>query len=421
MKDDMKDILSLPNHFLNYEKTGDKEDRNKNKDEIKKGNNIASKEVLAATRGLFPIRVGTVYSNSKKGGKESDEHKWMWSTINFGEDEKGTKPDLLWWVQKKNLNKVFMFKKYDLPLQIPKFTSEEYDEYLANLDPAWKKDETLYLWDLLEKYELRFIIIHDRYDTLSYSRSLEDLKLRFYSIAKRLAEVRNEKDSPYLDYDFDINYEKDRKYQLEKYMMRGKEKNEEEKELNEQLRKLDLLIKKKEREQRNLKKIINVSKDNDGLEKAQELMEQTEEKQHMIFGDEKFVYLRGSVMHGPIANLSSKVNKKMDLVLKDLGVPEKPMPTKNIHGQYDTLRKNIVKYFSLVVSLKKKEDEKKRLEEAIKLETPIPDDTPSNLQKRLPDLTAISGAPSQNGPIPSGNPTGSDNKPSLNKKVVKKT
>ena len=262
MKEDLKEILSIPNHILYNDKAPEKEERGSKKEEPKKVN-VASKDIMGVTRGFFPLRVARVLTASRKHtnfeGKDSD---WLWSYIKFDDnDELSLKPKIRQWIQRKDLNKKFKFAKYDMPLIIPKFTSEEYDSYLANLDANWKREETYHLWGLLERFELRFPVVFDRYDTDKYPRTLDELKHRFYTIARELAEVRNDKNSPYQNYSFDLNFEKHRKYQLEKYIIRGKEKTDEERVLNDEIKKLDLLIKKKEREQRNLKKMITLSKE----------------------------------------------------------------------------------------------------------------------------------------------------------------
>ena len=42
------------------------------------------------------------------------------------------------------------------------FSSEEYDLHLEEIDESWSKEETVYLWNLLEKYHLRFFVVFDR-------------------------------------------------------------------------------------------------------------------------------------------------------------------------------------------------------------------------------------------------------------------
>jgi DNA methyltransferase 1-associated protein 1 len=56
------------------------------------------------------------------------------------------------------------------------------------MDNSWTKEETDYFWDLCKTYDLRFIIIQDRYDE-KYNRSVEELKNRYYSVCKKILEV----------------------------------------------------------------------------------------------------------------------------------------------------------------------------------------------------------------------------------------
>lgn len=56
------------------------------------------------------------------------------------------------------------------------------------MDPTWTKEETDHLWDLCKNFDLRFAVVYDRYDS-KYDRSIEDLKYRYYSVAKRILEV----------------------------------------------------------------------------------------------------------------------------------------------------------------------------------------------------------------------------------------
>lgn len=54
----------------------------------------------------------------------------------------------------------------------------------------WTKEETDHLLDLCKRFDLRFIIIHDRYDRETYkNRDVEDLKDRYYFITNTLKRV----------------------------------------------------------------------------------------------------------------------------------------------------------------------------------------------------------------------------------------
>ena len=131
--------------------------------------------------------------------------------------------------------------------------------------------------------------------------------------------------------------------------------------------------------------MMSLAKENDKVENVQDMIDHMECKQHSIFKDtERCVYLRGSIMHGPLPTISTKLNKKIEAVMKELSIPDKPMPTKQIHGVYDSLRKNILKMFSLQISLKNKEEEKKKLQDKIDRERQAENDA-NNLNKRAPE------------------------------------
>ncbi|KAG2626101.1 hypothetical protein PVAP13_3KG320900 [Panicum virgatum] len=53
----------------------------------------------------------------------------------------------------------------------------------AEKEKAWSREETDQLFELCERFDLRFIVIADRFPT---SRSVEDLKSRYYSVSRTL-------------------------------------------------------------------------------------------------------------------------------------------------------------------------------------------------------------------------------------------
>lgn len=107
------------------------------------------------------------------------------------------------------------FTKYNVEVEMPTFTDEEYDAHLRNND--WSREETDYLFDLIKDYSYRWAVIWDRYDyqpsakshllssqdlngdsqalaalpfAPSKTRSVEDLKARFYDISAKLMKLR---------------------------------------------------------------------------------------------------------------------------------------------------------------------------------------------------------------------------------------
>jgi DNA methyltransferase 1-associated protein 1 len=103
------------------------------------------------------------------------------------------------------------YAKYDIKVDMPSFTDEEYDQYLRSDD--WSREETDYLFEVVRDYSYRWAVIWDRYDykpsqpirepvngdeqalaTMPFApkkdRSLEDLKARFYNISAKLMKQR---------------------------------------------------------------------------------------------------------------------------------------------------------------------------------------------------------------------------------------
>lgn len=73
-------------------------------------------------------------------------------------------------------------------MDIPTYSDIEYQQHLRA--DGWSKEETDHLMDLAKRFDLRFVIMADRYDTEKYGkRSIEDLKDRYYKICGLLGKV----------------------------------------------------------------------------------------------------------------------------------------------------------------------------------------------------------------------------------------
>lgn len=92
---------------------------------------------------------------------------------------------------------VYQYAKYNIEVEVPTYTEELYNAQLQ--DPDWTKEETDYLISLVKDYGRKWAVVTDRYDfaptslsggqTQPRSRSMEDLKARFYTVsAKCLAQ-----------------------------------------------------------------------------------------------------------------------------------------------------------------------------------------------------------------------------------------
>ena len=66
----------------------------------------------------------------------------------------------------------------------------------------------MYLWDLLKQYELKFVVVYDRFDEETYGeRTVESLKDRYYSVARIILEHRRIFDHPIIKSGY--NYEQE--------------------------------------------------------------------------------------------------------------------------------------------------------------------------------------------------------------------
>ncbi|KAL8758713.1 MAG: hypothetical protein Q9199_001290 [Rusavskia elegans] len=91
----------------------------------------------------------------------------------------------------------YKYAKYNVRIDRPVYSDEQYDAQLKNED--WTKDETDYLVDLAYEFDLRWVVIADRYDyqppqimqqghpmgitNTPKHRTMEDMKARYYQVA----------------------------------------------------------------------------------------------------------------------------------------------------------------------------------------------------------------------------------------------
>ena len=73
-------------------------------------------------------------------------------------------------------------------IKVISYTDDEWERYIRDLDATWSREENDHLIHLCHRFDLRFVVISDRYD-VQYIRSIEELKDRYYSVAKKLLQV----------------------------------------------------------------------------------------------------------------------------------------------------------------------------------------------------------------------------------------
>lgn len=78
--------------------------------------------------------------------------------------------DLRHWVKIHNVPD-YRFARFNKSIKLLEYSNAEYDAYCA--DPTWSREETDRLMELAKKFDLRFVIMQDRYNAMS-----EDAKAR---------------------------------------------------------------------------------------------------------------------------------------------------------------------------------------------------------------------------------------------------
>lgn len=98
-----------------------------------------------------------------------------------------------------------IFARFNVKIKVVSYNENQYISHLQN--PDWTKDETDYLMNLVEEYDLRWPVIWDRYDYLLPSsetkcgtneevtlptkntRSMEDIKERYYKVSAKIMQL----------------------------------------------------------------------------------------------------------------------------------------------------------------------------------------------------------------------------------------
>ncbi|CAK4660258.1 hypothetical protein LEN26_015904 [Aphanomyces euteiches] len=272
-------------------------------------------------------------------------------------------------------------------------TKDEYEkDLLTHQDPliptSWNFDDTVFLWDLCKRYELRWIVIADRFNSQvpsKQSRSIEDIKYWYYEVTRLLSERRNAKteetapvvpeattatattsstETPKTEeaaveptveaakvspdasqppsFRYHIAYEKQRKAQLELQFNRSNAEESAIKKLQEELRNVEQQIKKA---------VLRVD-----MKKKKELAEARHQFTREV---PTGVYFRSTSQALPTQKmgLSAKLSKKLSLMLDEFGIPARPMPTKAVCEGFDKVRQDILSLLALRKTLTSKVNE----------------------------------------------------------------
>ncbi|KAL9255433.1 SWR1-complex protein 4-like protein, partial [Drosera capensis] len=179
---DAKDILGLPKSSLPISL----EKKPRAPKESQRRPDGISRELYMLTGGVAPLMPSIDLGHLKKRPPSNEKITWQW--LPFSNSARKDDLQLFHWVRVINgipLSGDYAFAKYNKSVEIIKYTDEEYEKYLA--DSNWTREETDQLFDLCEQFDLRFVVIADRFPS---SRSIEELKERYYNVSRAILVAR---------------------------------------------------------------------------------------------------------------------------------------------------------------------------------------------------------------------------------------
>ncbi|CAI4062054.1 Swc4p SKDI_07G2560 [Saccharomyces kudriavzevii IFO 1802] len=172
------------------------------------------------------------------------------------------------------------YSKFNQHLSIPSFTKEEYESFMnetgnqdfleneKNLNDShanervdenknnWPFEEIIYLFKLCEKYDLRWFLIFDRYN-YNESRTLEDLKEKFYHICRNYFKVSNPSNPLLSSLNFSAEKEVERKKYLQRLLSRSAAEIAEEEALIVESKKFEMAAKRTLAERESLLRLLD--------------------------------------------------------------------------------------------------------------------------------------------------------------------
>jgi len=255
---------------------------------------------------------------------------------------------------------------------------------------AWTREETDELFRLCSEFDLRFVVIHDRWPETLPPRSIDELKDRYYGVAKTLVETRTKKGSkPHhgafqkhcealVSNPFDIEYEIRRKSQFEEQYSKSKFELLKDEMIVRRARDIEAERRRQLKERERIKKLVNPSGEirtplslpfepvrraasrqlaggRDGhsaIELPPVSGKSFPHRKHQIGPT-----VRSNWVYTPVTQ-STRVSKKLETVLEELHVPLRPTVLgARVVDEYDALRMEIMSCMELQRTVTKKEEE----------------------------------------------------------------
>ncbi|XP_056171134.1 SWR1-complex protein 4-like isoform X2 [Syzygium oleosum] len=363
---DAKDILGLPKNQLPIPQ----EKKSRPPKEPQRKPDGISREVYALTGGLAPLMPSVDASQLRRHPPPDEKITWQW--LPFTNSARKDDLQLFHWVRVVNgvpPTGDYAFAKYNKSVNIIKYTDEEYEKYLT--DPTWTKEETDQLFDLCERFDLRFIVIADRFPS---SRTVEELKDRYYSVSRALLSARaapgDIANDPLVKEPYNMSQEVERKRALSMVLSQTKHQERKDTEvLAEAKRITESRMAAKGPEESELPVAANIGPENsqravvsgDAVTPSNATLPSAITASSTLMADNAStlaslrmlrVYLRtyalDQMVQAASASAGHRTIKRVEQTLQELGVNLKPkVPTKAVCAEHLELRKEILSLLNL--------------------------------------------------------------------------
>ncbi|XP_055917802.1 DNA methyltransferase 1-associated protein 1 [Eupeodes corollae] len=313
------------------------------------------------------LGIGSGYKQAKARLGMRQVRKWEWAP--FSNPARTDGAVFHHWKRQSDDAREYPFAKFNKQLQIPVYTVSEYNTHLRSQPNKWTKAQTDHLFELAKRFDLRFIIMADRWDHVSFGmKTVEDLKERYYEVVGLLTKAKGT-NSDKKAYVFDAEHERKRKEQLKKLFERTTKQVEEEQMLLNELKKIEARKKERERKTQDLQKLISQADQQSETALADKATKKHEKKLYKkkihhqprpskvdsvvnaieIGGSGiKFADLRGSgvslrsqKMKLP-ANIGQRKVKALETAIQEFKVDPSPPPTEDICNSFNELRSDMV-------------------------------------------------------------------------------
>lgn len=224
---------------------------------------------------LLPTDTGAGYKQAKaRLGMKKVRH-WEWTP--FVNPARKDNAAFHHWRRVSDEPKEYPFAKFNKQLNIQQYTANEYNMHLKSNNPKWSKLQTDHLFELANRFDLRFVTMADRWDRANCGTiTVEDLKERYYEVTGILTKIRGSNATSSSTgsttasttttvttpadkkiFVFDAEHERKRKEQLRKLFDRTPKQIEEEQMLINELKKIEARKKERDRKTQDLQKLIS--------------------------------------------------------------------------------------------------------------------------------------------------------------------